>query len=153
MPKITIDKLADLQARVGQEVAVSDWLEITQQRIDQFAAATGDQQWIHVDAARAAKESPFGGTIAHGYLTLSLLARFAQESIAIGNIRMAVNYGLNRVRFTAPVRSGKRVRAHFKLAAYDEIDGGVQLTWHATVEIEGSEKPACIAETISRWYV
>ena len=153
MPKITIDKLADLQARVGQEVAVSDWLEITQQRIDQFAAATGDHQWIHVDAARAAKESPFGGTIAHGYLTLSLLARFAQESIAIGNIRMAVNYGLNRVRFTAPVRSGKRVRAHFKLAAYDEIDGGVQLTWHATVEIEGSDKPACIAETISRWYV
>ncbi|MEK7737799.1 MAG: MaoC family dehydratase [Pseudomonadota bacterium] len=153
MPKITIDKLADLQARVGQEVAVSDWLEITQQRIDQFAAATGDQQWIHVDAARAAKESPFGGTIAHGYLTLSLLARFSQESIAIGNIRMAVNYGLNRVRFTAPVRYGKRVRAHFKLAAYDEIDGGVQLTWHATVEIEGSEKPACIAETISRWYV
>ena len=153
MPKITIDKLADLQARVGQEVAVSDWLEITQQRIDQFAAATGDHQWIHVDAARAAKESPFGGTIAHGYLTLSLLARFSQESIAIGNIRMAVNYGLNRVRFTAPVRSGKRVRAHFKLAAYDEIDGGVQLTWHATVEIEGSDKPACIAETISRWYV
>ena len=153
MPKFTIDKLADLQARVGQEVAVSDWLEITQQRIDQFAAATGDHQWIHVDAARAAKESPFGGTIAHGYLTLSLLARFSQESISIGNIRMAVNYGLNRVRFTAPVRSGKRVRAHFKLAAYDEIDGGVQLTWHATVEIEGSDKPACIAETISRWYV
>ncbi|MDP2785992.1 MAG: MaoC family dehydratase [Sulfurimicrobium sp.] len=152
MPKTIIDHLADLQARVGQELAVSDWLEITQQRIDQFAEATGDHQWIHVDAARAAQESPFGGTIAHGYLTLSLLAKFAQESIAIGNVRMGVNYGLNRVRFTAPVRAGKSIRARFKLAAYDEIAGGAQLTWNASVEIEGSEKPACIAEMISRWY-
>ncbi len=152
MPKTTFDNLADLQARVGQELAVSDWLEITQQRIDQFAEATGDHQWIHVDAARAAQESPFGGTIAHGYLTLSLLAKFAQESIAIGNVRMGVNYGLNRVRFTAPVRAGKSIRARFKLAAYDEIAGGAQLTWNASIEIEGSEKPACIAEMISRWY-
>ena len=153
MPKTTFDNLADLQARVGEELAVSDWLEITQQRIDQFAKATGDHQWIHVDVGRAARESPFGGTIAHGYLTLSLLARFAQESIAIGNIRMGVNYGLNRVRFTAPVRAGKRIRARFRLAAYDEIAGGVQLTWQASIEIEDGEKPACIAETISRWYV
>lgn len=153
MPKTTIENLAGLKARIGEELAVSDWLEITQQRITQFAEATGDHQWIHVDAARAAQESPFGGTIAHGYLTLSLLAKFAQDSIAIGHVRMAVNYGLNRVRFTAPVRAGQRVRARFKLAAYDEIAGGVQLTWQATVEIEGSEKPACIAETISRWYV
>ena len=153
MPKSEIASLEDMRNRIGQELAVSDWLEITQERIDQFAEATGDHQWIHVDVARAAKESPFGGTIAHGYLTLSLVAKFSQETIAIGNIRMGVNYGLNRVRFTAPVRAGKQVRARFKLAAYDEIPGGAQLTWSVTIEIEGSDKPACIAESISRWYV
>ena len=153
MPKSEIASLEDMRNRIGQELAVSDWLEITQERINQFAEATGDHQWIHVDVARAARESPFGGTIAHGYLTLSLLAKFSQESIAIGNVKMGVNYGLNRVRFTSPVRAGKRVRGRFKLAAYDEIPGGAQLTWNVTIEIEGSEKPACIAESISRWYV
>jgi len=153
MPIITINNLIDLQARVGEELAVSDWLEITQQRIAQFAEATGDHQWIHVDVARAARESPFGGAIAHGYLTLSLLAKFAQESIVIGNIRMGVNYGLNRVRFTAPVRAGNSIRARFVLTAYDAIEGGAQLTWKASVEIKDSEKPACIAEMILRWYL
>lgn len=152
MPKSEFTGLDDMRNRVGQELAVSDWLEITQERIDQFAEATGDHQWIHVDVARANSESPFGGPIAHGYLTLSLLAKFSQESIAIGNIKMGVNYGLNRVRFTSPVRAGRKVRARFKLAAYDEIPGGAQLTWNATVEIDGSDKPACIAEMISRWY-
>lgn len=153
MPKTEIAKLEDLADRVGQELAVSDWLEISQERIMQFAEATGDHQWIHTDVARAAKESPFGGTVAHGYLTLSLLAKFSQESMKIGNVRMGVNYGVNRVRFTSPVRAGKSVRAHFKLAAYDEIPGGAQLTWNATVEIDGADKPACIAEMVSRWYV
>ncbi|MCX7173419.1 MAG: MaoC family dehydratase [Proteobacteria bacterium] len=153
MPKSEIASLDALRNRVGEELAVSDWLEISQERINQFAEATGDHQWIHVDVERAARESPFGGTIAHGYLTLSLLAKFSQESIAIGNIKMGVNYGLNRVRFTAPVRAGKKVRGRFTLAAYDEIPGGAQLTWSVTMEVEGGEKPACIAESISRWYV
>ena len=153
MPKSEFAGLDDVRSRVGQELAVSDWLEITQERISQFAEATGDHQWIHVDVARADRESPFGGPIAHGYLTLSLLAKFSQESIAIRNIKMGVNYGLNRVRFTSPVRAGRKVRARFKLAAYDEIPGGAQLTWNATVEIDGSDKPACVAEMISRWYV
>lgn len=153
MPKTEIAKLEELSGRVGQELAVSDWLIITQERINQFAEATGDHQWIHVDVARAAKESPFGGPIAHGYLTLSLLARFAQESMKIGNVRMGVNYGLNRVRFTSPVKAGQSVRARFKLAAFEEISGGAQLTWNAMVEIDGSDKPACIAEMVSRWYL
>jgi len=153
MPKSEFASLDELRQRVGEELAVSDWLEITQERIDQFAEATGDHQWIHVDVARASKESPFGGTIAHGYLTLSLLAKFSQESISIGNIKMGVNYGLNRVRFTSPVRAGRRVRARFKLAVYDDIPGGAQLTWSVTIEVEGSEKPVCIAESISRWYL
>ena len=153
MPRTEFASLDEVRAGVGQELAISDWLEITQERINQFAEATGDHQWIHVDVARAAKESPFGGTIAHGYLTLSLVAKFSQESVAIRNIRMGVNYGLNRVRFTSPVRAGKRVRARFTLAAFDDIPGGAQLTWTVTVDIDGSDKPACIAESISRWYV
>lgn len=153
MPRTEFPGLEAIRQGVGQELAVSDWLEITQERINQFAEATGDHQWIHVDVARAARESPFGGTIAHGYLTLSLLAKFSQDSIAINNIKMGVNYGLNRVRFTSPVRAGSKVRARFKLAAYDEIPGGAQLTWNATLEVEGGEKPACVAESISRWYV
>ncbi|HUW37905.1 MAG TPA: MaoC family dehydratase [Rhodocyclaceae bacterium] len=153
MPKTEIAKLEDLAGRVGEELAVSDWLEVTQERIMQFAEATGDHQWIHTDPARAAKESPYGGTIAHGYLTLSLLAKFAQESVKAGDVRMGVNYGLNRVRFTSPVRAGKSVRARFKLAAFEAIPGGAQVTWAATVEIDGSDKPACVAEMVSRWYL
>lgn len=153
MPLTHIERLQDLQQRIGEEIAISDWLAITQERVNLFAEATGDHQWIHVDVERANKESPFGGPIAHGYLTLSLLAKFSQDSIKIGNVRMGVNYGSNRVRFTSPVRVGKSVRARFKLAAYDEIAGGAQLTWNATVDIDGGDKPACIVEMLSRWYL
>jgi len=148
-----IARLQDLAQRVGEEIAVSDWLTITQERVNLFAEATGDHQWIHVDPARAEKESPFGGPIAHGYLTLSLLAKFSQESIKIGNARMGVNYGSNKVRFTSPVRVGQAVRARFKLAAYDEIPGGAQLTWNVTIDIKGGDKPACLVENVSRTYV
>ena len=153
MPMTQIARLQDLAQRVGEEIAVSDWLPITQERVNLFAEATGDHQWIHVDPARAEKESPFGGPIAHGYLTLSLLAQFSQKSMKVGNVRMGVNYGLNKVRFTSPVRVGQAVRARFKLAAYDEIPGGAQLTWNATIDIEGSDKPACVIESVSRHYV
>ena len=153
MPMTQIAQLQDLKTRIGEEIAVSDWLPISQERVNLFAEATGDHQWIHVDVARAEKESPFGGPIAHGFLTLSLLAKFSQESIKVGNARMAVNYGSNKVRFTSPVRVGKSVRARFKLAAYDEIPGGAQLTWNTTMDIEGSDKPACVVENVSRIYV
>ncbi|MDP2133327.1 MAG: MaoC family dehydratase [Sulfuritalea sp.] len=142
----------DARGRVGQEIGVSDWLPIEQDRVDAFAEVTGDRQWIHVDAERARRESPFGGPIAHGYLTLSLLAKFAGECIAVQGVRLAVNYGLNRVRFAAPVRVGSRVRARFVLAALEDIAGGAQMVWQATIEIEGSDKPACVAEMVTRWY-
>lgn len=142
----------DARGRVGQEIGVSDWLPIEQDRVDAFAEVTGDRQWIHVDAERARRESPFGGPIAHGYLTLSLLAKFAGECIAVQGVKLAVNYGLNRVRFAAPVRVGSRVRARFVLAAVEDIAGGAQMVWQATIEIEGSDKPACVAEMVTRWY-
>ncbi len=153
MPMTQIARLQDLAQRVGEQIAVSDWLTITQERVNLFAEATGDHQWIHVDPARAVRESPFGGPIAHGYLTLSLLAKFSQESIKVADARMAVNYGSNKVRFTSPVPVGRAVRARFTLAAYDEIAGGVQLTWNTVIDIEGSDKPACVVENLSRLYV
>jgi acyl dehydratase len=125
---------------------------IDQARVNAFAEVTGDRQWIHVDVERARRESPFGAPIAHGYLTLSLLAKFAGECIAVDGIKLAVNYGLNRVRFAAPVKVGSRVRARFVLAAVEDIPGGAQMLWQATVEIEGSDKPACVAEMVTRWY-
>ncbi len=143
--------LRDLESRVGQEVGVSPWLEVTQERIDTFAKAIEDFQWIHVDPARA-KSSPFGGTIAHGFLTLSLLSRLSEMTFAYSDRRMGINYGLNRVRFTAPVPSGARVRARFTLARYEKLEGGVQVTWNTTVEIENSSKPALVAEWIGRHY-
>ena len=143
---------ADAKARVGQEIGVSEWMLIDQDRVNAFAQVTGDQQWIHVDVERAKRESPFGGPIVHGYLTLSLLAKFAQECIAVDGIKLAVNYGLNRVRFTAPVKVGSRVRARFLLASVEDIAGGAQMVWQATIEIEGGEKPACVAEMVTRWY-
>ena len=143
---------ADAKAQLGQELGLSDWMLIDQERINAFAEVTGDKQWIHVDVERAKRESPFGGPIAHGYLTLSLLAKFAQECIAVDGIKLAVNYGLNRVRFTSPVKAGSRVRARFVLAEVDDIPGGAQLVWQAVIEIEGSEKPACAAEMVTRWY-
>jgi acyl dehydratase len=136
---------------VGEEIAVSPWLEIAQERIDTFAKAIDDFQWIHVDRERATA-SPFGGTIAHGFLTLSILSHLAERTFSFSDRKMGINYGLNRVRFTAPVKSGSRVRARFTLAAYDKLEGGVQVTWSTTVEIEGAGKPALIAEWIGRHY-
>ena len=143
--------LEDLRAEVGREVGVSDWIAVEQPRIDQFAQATGDHQWIHVDPARAAA-GPFGATVAHGFLTLSLLPAMADTAFAIDDVRMGVNYGLNRVRFPHPVRAGSRLRGRFKLLAFEPLDGGAQLTVEVTMEIEGAAKPACVAESISRRY-
>jgi len=144
--------IEDAKSKVGQEIGVSDWMLIDQERVNGFAQVTGDQQWIHVDVERAKRESPFGGPIAHGYLTLSLLAKFAQECIAVEGIKLAVNYGLNRVRFAAPVKVGSRVRARFVLGGVEDISGGAQMVWQAVIEIEGSDKPACAAEMVTRWY-
>ena len=145
-------KIRDLEQRVGEEIAVSPWLELTQERIDTFAKAVDDFQWIHVDRARA-EASPFGGTIAHGFLTLSLLSHLSERTFSFGERRMGINYGLNRVRFTSPVPSGSRLRARFTLAKYENIEGnGVQVTWSTVVELEGSEKPALVAEWIGRHY-
>ncbi len=144
--------LADLQALTGQEIGTSDWLTIDQARIDLFAQATGDHQWIHTDPARAAA-GPFGATVAHGFLTLSLLATLFESGFAIDDVRMGVNYGLNRVRFMAPVRVGSRLRGRFRLLAYEPLEGGAQLVTEATIELEGSDKPACVAESVSRRYL
>src|SRR5690348_13694470 len=152
MPKVEIRDLDELRKAIGREVAVSDWLPVTQERIDLFAEATGDRQWIHVDPARARAESPFGDTVAHGFLTLSLLPRLAADTLFLPETKLVVNYGLNRVRFPSPVRSGQRIRAHFSPAAVEDVPGGAQLTWTVTIEAEGSEKPACVAETVSRRY-
>jgi acyl dehydratase len=145
------DTLASLQALVGQEIGTSDWVAISQARIDQFAEATGDHQWIHTDPVRAAA-GPFGTTVAHGFLTLSLVPLLFDSGFAIADVKMGVNYGLNRVRFTAPVPAGGRVRGQFKLLSYEPLPGGAQLTVQVTIELEGSAKPACIAETVSRRY-
>ena len=148
-----IESLADLQKQIGREVAVSDWLEVTQARINQFAEATEDRQWIHTDPERAARESPFKSTIAHGFLTLSLLSKLALGTMSVGGVRMGINYGLNRVRFVAPVPAGARIRGRFTLAALEEINGGAQAVWQVTVECEGSDKPCCVAEWLVRYYV
>jgi len=142
-------RLADLKVEVGNELAVSDWIVVAQDRIDQFAQATGDHQWIHVDPVRAAA-GPFGATIAHGFLTLSLLPLMSETAFAIDDVRMGVNYGLNRVRFPNPVRVGSRLRGRFKLLSYEALDGGAQLAVEVTMEIEGADKPACVAESVSR---
>jgi acyl dehydratase len=152
MPLTEFENVAALRSRTGQEVAVSDWLTLTQERVDLFAEATGDHQWIHVDPERARRESPFGAPVAHGYLTLSLLAKFLVDSFLLKEARMGVNYGVNRVRFASPVRVGDRIRGRFTLAGVEEIPGGVQILWQARVEIEGQAKPACVAELISRRY-
>jgi acyl dehydratase len=145
-----LQSLAELPALVGQEVAVSDWLTITQEQVNLFAQATGDHQWIHVDVERA-RAGPFGGPIAHGYLTLSMLPKFFESALEVRGTRMAVNYGLNKVRFTAPVPVGSRLRSRMKLLAADPIDnGGYQVAMQVTIEREGSDKPVCIAESLSR---
>jgi acyl dehydratase len=145
--------LQSLPTRIGEEIATSSWLEITQARIDQFADATGDHQWIHVDAERAARESPFKTTIAHGFLTLALIPLFKSECIEYSGVKMGVNYGTNRVRFMAPVKVNSRLRARFKLLEVEPINGGVQTVFEVTIDIEGHAKPACVAELVTRAYV
>jgi acyl dehydratase len=148
----TFETLADLAARVGQEVAVSDWFTITQEQVNQFAQATGDHQWIHVDVDKA-RAGPFGAPIAHGFLTLSLLPVFLESSFEVRQSGMGVNYGLNRVRFTAPVPVGSRLRGRLTLLATEPIEhGGLQMIWSVVVEREGAEKPVCVAEALVRRY-
>ena len=144
-------KIGDLASRVGQEVGVSAWVEIAQERIDQFARATEDFQWIHVDRERA-KQSPFGTTVAHGFLTLSMLPKLSDSAFELTDRKMGVNYGLNRLRFTSPVPAGSKIRGRFTLAKLEEIEGGVQTTWSVVVEREGGEKPVLVAETLSRHF-
>jgi acyl dehydratase len=144
--------IPELEHRVGEEVAVSPWVEISQERIDTFAKAIDDPQWIHVDRERA-KHSSFGTTIAHGFLTLSLLSHLSERTFSFSDRKMGVNYGLNRVRFTAPVPSGSRVRARFTLNKFERLDdGGIQVTWNTVIEREGSDKPALVAEWLGRHY-
>lgn len=147
-----VESLSQLKELVGQEVSVSNWVEITQERVNQFAEATGDLQWIHTDVERSRKESPFGGTVAHGFLTLSLLPMLMADAVSMPDVKMGVNYGLNKVRFPAPVPVGSRLRARMTLQAVEDIPGGAQTTWVVTIEREGSDKPVCVAESISRRY-
>lgn len=151
MSKTVYAHLADLQPLVGREIGTSDWLVVEQSRIDLFAQATDDHQWIHVDPVRAAA-GPFGATVAHGFLTLSLLPPLFEGAFDIADVKMGINYGLNRVRFPAPVRVGSRLRGRFRLLSYEPLPGGAQLVVEATVELEGSDKPACVAESVTRRY-
>jgi acyl dehydratase len=153
LPRREVADIEELKSLVGEEVAVGDWVEITQERINQFAEATSDHQWIHEDVERCKRESPFGTTIAHGYLTLSLIPHLSQNSFAIRQpLRMAINYGSNKVRFTSPVPAGSRVRNRMTPLEVSDVAGGWQVRWQVTVEIEGKDKPACVAEVISRLY-
>lgn len=148
-----LHSVEEIQALAGQEVGVSDWIEVGQDRIAQFADATDDQQWIHLAVERAANESPYKSTIAHGFLSLSLLPALGRQVVRYGDaFRMTINYGLNRVRFPAAVRSGTRIRARFRLVKVEEFEGGVQLCWDVTVEAENSAKPCVVAEWLTRVY-
>ena len=147
-----IASLAELKSLIGQEVAVSDWVQINQERVNLFAEATGDRQWIHLDAERCRKESPFGGTIAHGFLTLSLLPMLMDSAVVMSDVKMGVNYGLNKVRFPSPVPVGSRVRGRMALLRVEDIEGGAQVTWQVTMERDGGDKPVCVAELIARRY-
>ncbi len=148
----TFEHISELLPLVGQPVATSEWLTITQEQVNQFAQATGDHQWIHVDVERA-RAGPFGAPIAHGFLTLSLLPWFFDTTVVVRSTRMGVNYGLNKVRFPAPVPVGSRLRAHLTLLSCEPVEGdGMQVTWRVSVEREGSEKPVCVAESIARHY-
>jgi acyl dehydratase len=148
----SFEHLAQLQALVGQPIGVSDWIVVDQERINCFAQATGDHQWIHVDAERAAA-GPYGGTIAHGFLTLSLLPALFASGFEVRDTQLGINYGLDRVRFTAPLPAGSRVRGHFTLLAYEPIEGGAQLTVEVSVEREGAAKPVCVAQSLTRRFV
>ncbi|HTW67367.1 MAG TPA: MaoC family dehydratase [Bryobacteraceae bacterium] len=144
--------LGELRDCVGREVAVTDWLEMTQERIDRFADATDDHQWIHVDRERAQRESPPKTTIAHGFLTLSLLSRFSREAIQISDVRMAINYGLNRVRFPSPVPARARIRAHIVLQSIRDVKDAIEAACLVTIEAENAQKPCCVAEWLVRYY-
>ena len=149
--RTTLNGLAEIRSAVGRHLGHSDWLEIGQERIDLFADATGDHQWIHVDSGRAAA-GPFGAPIAHGYLTLSLSNFFLPQVMEVTGVSMGVNYGTDRIRFPAPVKVGDRIRADAQLIAATEVAGGVQTTVVITIEIEGNAKPACTIESLSRWF-
>ena len=147
-----IATIEEAQALAGSEVAVTDWILIDQARINQFADATNDHQWIHVDPERCKRESPFGGTVAHGFLTLSLISGLFDSAVRLSGARMVLNYGLNKVRFPAPVPVDSRLRARIRLAKVDAIEGGMQLTWEVTMEVDGGAKPVCVAEFLIRRY-
>jgi acyl dehydratase len=149
---VTIIDLAQLGGLVGREVAVSDWLAITQDRINAFADATDDHQWIHIDPVRASADTAFGTTIAHGFLTLSLVSALMRDAVTVDGLRMTLNYGLNRVRFVSPVPADSRVRARISLGKVDDMGDSTQATWNVTIEREGGEKPAVVAEWIVRYY-
>ncbi len=154
MPPRIINGIEELKTLIGQEVAASDWLEVTQSRINDFADVTEDHQWIHIDVDRAKTDSPFHSTIAHGFLTLSMLPHLAAQAFKVeGDFKMGINYGLNRLRFVSPVPAGSRVRARFTLQQVEDVAGGVQLTWSVTCEIEGGAKPALVAEWLVRYYL
>lgn len=154
MPVREITSLEELHSLAGQEVAVGDWFEVSQDRINLFADATGDHQWIHVDVERAKTESPYRTTIAHGFLTLSLLSQLMSETVKINlPMRMGINYGLNKVRFPSAVPAGSKIRARAVLQAIEEIAGGRQLVWEITIEREGANKPCCVAEWLVRYYL
>jgi acyl dehydratase len=153
MPPLVVDNVHALKDFVGREIAVTDWLTMTQERIDRFAEATEDRQWIHVDGERAQRESPYGTTVAHGFLTLSLLSHFMKQAIQIkGGVRLAINYGLNRVRFPSPVRVDSKIRAHVGLVSLKEVPDAFEAVFSVSVEGEGLEKPCCVAEWIVRYY-
>jgi acyl dehydratase len=154
MPQRVIDGVEELQGLVGQEVGVSDWFTLTQERINAFAEVTEDRQWIHCDAERARAESPYGTTIAHGYLTLSLLSHLLSQAVRVrGPFNRIINYGLNRVRFPAALSAGGRIRARCTLQAAEEVPGGLQVVWMVTMECEGQPKPVMVAESLSRFYL
>ena len=150
---VEVRDFAALGNQIGREIAVSDWFELSQDRITRFAETTEDRQWIHVDPRRAAAESPFKTTIAHGFLTLSMASAMLRSALSFPGVRMAINYGLNKARFIAPVPAGSRIRAHISPAAVDEISGTYQVHWGVTIEREGSAKPCCVLEWIVRYYV
>jgi acyl dehydratase len=152
MPTLQLQSLRDLRDKIGQEVVVSDWLEISQERIDRFAEITDDRQWIHIDVERARRDSPYHSTVAHGFLTVSMLSRLLNDSLKFATVRMGLNYGFNRLRFTGPVPAGSRLRGRFTLNRLEEIEGGVQTTWGVIVECEGTEKPCMVAEWVTRRY-
>jgi acyl dehydratase len=148
---LTVNGIEELRGRVGEELGVSEWHEVTQEKIDAFAEVTGDDQWIHIDPERA-KETPFGGTIAHGYYTLSLAPRFSYDLFRLEGVAFGLNYGLNKVRFPAPMPVGDRVRMRMELQSVDDIPGGAQITMKLTFERAGGDKPVCVAESLSRVY-